>query len=254
MSLLASIVLRRSRRKKKQQLCAHAYLQGHCWGRQVWVRSVCTLPWSMPGTTCAALLPLPSTLSGALSPPVGESGAICQVWASSNSLLLPSVLMQSWAVTTLGFILLSSFCVSSSEARESFSCETQSPHLFSFTGTRKEGRSYLHQQFNARAAVSTPWILLNIKPSDEKNHTQNHSISLAKQIWGETTGRVMSPPHQQHLKRQLGINHLSLAVVRTSSLPRTSGSKCIKLMPAYSLLNIRQEFLTLYCQLKISPI
>lgn len=37
------------------------------------VRSVCTPPWSMPGSTCAALLPLPSTLSGGVSPPVGES-------------------------------------------------------------------------------------------------------------------------------------------------------------------------------------
>lgn len=40
-------------------------------------------------------------------------------------------------------------------------------------------------------------------------------------------------------------------MVRTASLPTTSGSKYIMLMSAYSLLKVRQEFLTLYCQLEI---
>lgn len=160
MSLLASTVLKRSSRKKEQQLRAHAYLQGHCCSRQVWVRSVCTLPWSMPGSTCAALLPLPSTLSGGVSPPLSESGA---TWPSVSSrqpsapLLLPSLLMlvntelgskHSWFHSSIFF------CAPSAKARESPACETQSSHLFSFTGRRKKGRSYVLQQLQAQHEYS----------------------------------------------------------------------------------------------------
>lgn len=58
------------------------------------------------------------------------------------------------------------------------------------------------------------------KPTHSKPQHQFDKTNL-----GKNRRHSYVTPHQQCCKTQLEFNHLSLAVVRTASLPRTSGSK-----------------------------